>query len=54
MALTDGGLNLLSESIVNAILQVNATRAAAGKPVLTDAQIRGALVTEFAALLPTT
>jgi hypothetical protein len=54
MALSDGGLNLLAESIVTAILQVNATRATAGKEPLTDAQIRTALAVSFAALLPTT
>jgi hypothetical protein len=54
MAITDGGINLLAESIVTAILQINATRVAAGKLPLTDAQIRSALATSFVALLPTT
>ena len=54
MALSDGGLNILAESIVTAILQVNATRAAAGKQPLTDGQIRTALAASFASLLPTT
>ena len=54
MALSDGALNCLTEAASTAIQQDNATRAVAGKQPLTDAQIRSALATSFAALLPTT
>jgi hypothetical protein len=48
MALSDGAPNLISQTVSQAILQVNATRAAPGKQPLTDAQIRTALATSFA------
>jgi hypothetical protein len=54
MALSDGASNIIAQAVATAIQQVNATRVAAGKLPLTDAQIRSALATSFAALLPTT
>lgn len=40
MALSDGASNIISQAVSTAIQQVNATRSAAGKLPLTDAQIR--------------
>jgi hypothetical protein len=54
MALSDGATNIISQAVSTAIQQVNATRTAAHLLPLTDLQIRTALATEFASLLPTT
>ena len=54
MALSNGSANLLAESLQTAILQINATRVTASKLPLTGGQIRTALATSFASLLPTT
>jgi hypothetical protein len=54
MALSDGASNLISQAVSQAILQVNATREAAHLLPLTDLQIRTALATSFASLLPAT